>query len=463
MNIPRIVIAGTSSGVGKTTIATGLTYALSRRGLNVQPFKCGPDYIDPGYLSMAAGKECHNLDAWMLPEDHLKELFSYFNQDKDIALIEGVMGLFDGHRKLGSGGSTAQIAQIISAPIILILNIAKMGESAAAMALGYCSYDPNLKVAGIILNQIGSPSHYQTAKSAIENRCRIPVIGYLSKNADLTMPERHLGLVPAVERGDGSDFLDKLADLIESSIDLDMLIDLAQQAPDFSMPKKPLLFPENRMPRRCRIAVAKDAAFNFYYQANIELLSAWGADIAYFSPVADSSLPNGTDGVYIGGGFPEVFLKELEANVAMKQALKDAVAAGIPVYAECGGLMYLSQGITDFEGAFHEMVGLVPGCCRMQGKLQRLGYTVAEALKASPVAERGQTLRGHLFHWSHLDAPEENTAAYRVIEPQEQLEGFVLGPRDNLLASYLHLHFGSDARLAKHFIDTCAGDRIASE
>jgi len=459
LNIPRFVIAGTSSGVGKTTIATGLTYALHRRGLKVQPFKCGPDYIDPGYLSMAAGAPCHNLDSWMIPEDNLKELFGYFNRGKDTAVIEGVMGLYDGHRKPGFGGSTAHIAHLMSAPVILILNIAKMSESAAAMALGYCTYDPDVKVSGVILNQVGSPTHLRSAKSAIEDRCGVPVVGYLPKASNLTLPERHLGLVPVAERGEEAGFLDKLGNLIEEHVNLDLLLDLARQAPDFKLPDRPNLFPVQAVKPRCCIAVARDEAFNFYYEANIELLKIWGAEIVNFSPVADSSLPIGTDGVYIGGGFPEVFLRELESNTSMKQSVRDAVASGLPVYAECGGLMYLSQAIADFKGNRYEMVGLLPGCCEMQSKLQRLGYTSAQALKSTPIAERGQNIRGHMFHWSRLDAPDESTAAYRISDPKEQLEGFVLGPRDNLIASYLHLHFGSDVRLAKRFIDTCAAVR----
>ncbi len=458
-NIPRIVIAGTSSGVGKTTIATGLTYALHRRGLKVQPFKCGPDYIDPGYLSLAADEACHNLDSWMLPEANLKELFAYFNRGKDLALVEGVMGLYDGHRKAGGGGSTSQIAKLIGAPVILVLNIAKMSESAAAMALGYCTYDPEVTVSGIILNQVGSPSHLKSAKTAIEDRCGVPVVGYLPKAANLTLPERHLGLVPAAERGDEKSFLDELADLIENHIDLDLLLEVARRAPEFPIGESPILFPENPLPPRCSIAVARDEAFNFYYQANIELLRVWGAEIVYFSPVADAALPPETNGVYIGGGFPEVFLRELEGNVSMKASIRNAVAAGLPVYAECGGLMYLSAGIADFQGKRYEMVGLLPGCCEMQSKLQRLGYTTAQALQSTPLAEKGQSLRGHLFHWSRLDAPEQKAAAYRIIEPKAQLEGFVLGPKDNLLASYLHLHFGSDPRLAKNFIERCAASR----
>ncbi|PPD58997.1 cobyrinate a,c-diamide synthase [Dehalogenimonas etheniformans] len=454
MNIPRFVIAGTSSGVGKTTIATGITYALHRRGLRVQPFKCGPDYIDPGYLSLAASGYCHNLDSWMLPEGNLKELFSYFNRSKDIAVVEGVMGLYDGHRKPEGGGSTAKIAKIIDAPVILVLNIAKMSESAAAMALGYCTYDPDVKVSGIILNQVGSQSHLRSAKSAIEERCGVPVIGYLPKTANLTLPERHLGLVPVAERGGGKSFLDELGDLIEEHIDLDQLLDLARKAPEFTLKQNAVLFPDHPISPRCRIAVARDEAFNFYYEANIEMLRAWGAEIVNFSPVADSILPAGTNGVYIGGGFPEVFLRELEANLSMKRAIRDAVASELPVYAECGGLMYLSQGIADFRGNRYEMVGLLPGYCEMQNKLQRLGYTKATALKSTPIAGKGQPIRGHLFHWSKLDEPDQTVAAYQVTDPKEQLEGFVLGPENNLLASYLHLHFGSDPRLAQKFVES---------
>ncbi|XUX01185.1 MAG: cobyrinate a,c-diamide synthase [Dehalogenimonas sp.] len=456
MKIPRFVIAGTSSGVGKTTIATGITYALHRRGLRVQPFKCGPDYIDPGYLSLASSGHCHNLDSWMLPEGNLKELFSYFNRSKDIAVVEGVMGLYDGHRKPEGGGSTAKIAKIIDAPVILVLNIAKMSESAAAMALGYCTYDPDVKVSGIILNQVGSQSHLRSAKSAIEERCGVPVIGYLPRTANLTLPERHLGLVPVAERGGGKSFLDELGDLIEEHIDLDQLLDLARKAPEFMLKQNAVLFPEHHIPARCRIAVARDEAFNFYYEANIEMLRAWGAEIVNFSPVSDNILPSGTNGVYIGGGFPEVFLRELESNVLMKQSIRDAVATGLPVYAECGGLMYLSQGIADFHGNRYEMVGLLPGYCEMQNKLQRLGYTKATALKSTPIASKDQPIRGHLFHWSKLDEPDQTVAAYQVSDPKEQLEGFVLGPENNLLASYLHLHFGSDPRLAQKFVESAA-------
>lgn len=456
MNIPRFVIAGTSSGVGKTTISTGLNYALKRRGLIVQPFKCGPDYIDPGYLTKAAGLPCHNLDSWMLPEANLKELFAHFNQGTDVAVVEGVMGLYDGHRKAGGGGSTAKIASIIEAPVLLILNIAKMSESAAAMALGYATYDPGVRVSGIILNQVGSPSHLRSAKSAIEERTGLPVLGYLPKASNLVLPERHLGLVPVAEKDGEPNFLDRLGDLIEEYINLDLLLDLARQAPDFALTSAPSLFPDSSQPRRCRIAVARDAAFNFYYEANIELLKAWGAEIVEFSPIADTCLPIGSNGVYIGGGFPEVFLAELESNLPMKDSIRDAVAAGTPVYAECGGLMYLSGGIADFKGKRYDMVGLLPGCCEMQSKLQRLGYTTADALKNSPIAEKGQAVRGHLFHWSRLDAPNDRSAAYQIIEPQAQTEGFVLGPNNNLLASYLHLHFGSDSRLAKRFIQSCA-------
>jgi cobyrinic acid a,c-diamide synthase len=391
----------------------------------------------------------------MLPEANLKELFAYFTRGKNVAVVEGVMGLFDGHRKPGGGGSTAHIAKILNAPVFLVLNISKMSESAAAMALGYCTYDPNVNITGIILNQVGSQTHLKSAKTAIEERCKVPVIGYLPKASNLALPERHLGLVPAAERDTQNNFLDELGDLIEENVDLDLLMNLANQAPGFSATGEPVLFPRDPLPYQCQIAVARDEAFNFYYEANIELLRAWGAEIVTFSPMADPALPPGSNGVYIGGGFPEVFLAELEANTSMKQSIKDAVASGMPVYAECGGLMYLSQGIADFQGNRHEMVGVLPGCCEMQNKLQRLGYTTAKALKSTPIAEKGQPIKGHLFHWSRLDAPAGTLAAYHITDPKEQLEGFVLGPKDNLLASYLHLHFGSDYRLAKRFVETC--------
>lgn len=454
MTIPRLVIAGTSSGVGKTTVTAGVIAALRGQGLRVQPFKCGPDYIDPGYLSLAAGLPCRNLDTWMLSHESMIELFTHAARGADIAVVEGVMGLYDGRSGLESAGSTAEVARWLRASVILIIDVAKMSGSAAAIALGYRRLDPEVNLAGVILNNIASPSHLRWVTEAVEKRAGVPVYGYLPKNAEISIPERHLGLVPIAESGEFSQFAERLREQIQSTVDVAAILRLAGTTEPLPQVTGGKLFPQKRESVRANIAVAHDEAFSFYYQDNLDLLAAWGAELRLVSPLHDSDLPSDTQGVYIGGGFPEMHASELAANTGCKRALVEAAAAGIPVYAECGGLMYVSQGIIDFEGNKHTMVGLVPGWAEMQKKRVRMGYAVAETLKDSILARKGERLRGHLFHWSSLTQPTES-AAYRILEPAEQLEGFILGPESNILASYLHLHFGSGDSLAKRFIESC--------
>ena len=455
MNISRLVIGGTSSGVGKTTIAASLIAALAKRGLRVQPFKCGPDYIDPGYLSLAAGLPCRNLDSWMLSQESLIELFDRAVRKVDVAVVEGVMGLYDGRNGLEGAGSTAEIARCLRAPVILIMDVAKMSGSAAAVALGYRQLDPEVNLAGVILNNVGSPRHRQWVTEAIEKRAGVPVLGALPKNADLRLPERHLGLIPTAEGGELSEYIEMVREQVESMVDVSAIMRLANTAEPLPQMTGSKLFPQKKEPVRANIAVAQDEAFCFYYHDNLDLLAAWGAALTFISPLKDSGLPADIQGVYIGGGFPEMYAGRLSANAKFKGALKEAAGAGIPIYAECGGLMYISEGIIDFEGNKHVMAGLVPGWAEMQKKRARMGYTVAEALQDNILTRRGESLRGHLFHWSKLPAPTRE-AAYRILEPQEQLEGFVLGPKSNILGSYLHLHFGSKISLAKRFVESCA-------
>ncbi len=456
MKIPRLVLGGTSSGVGKTTITAGLIAALKERGHRVQPFKCGPDYIDPGYLALAAGVPCHNLDSWMLSPEAMIELFIHSARDGDMAIVEGVMGLYDGRNGLGSIGSTAEIAKWLSAPVILVVNVAGMSESAAAIALGYRQLDRAVDIAGVILNQVASPSHLRLVTEAIEKRAAVPVVGYLPQKAKLSLPERHLGLVPTAESEELNKFLERLRRQIEATIDVARIIQLAEGAQAMPPPKERRLFPKKREPVLAAIAVARDEAFNFYYQHNLDLLESWGAEIKYFSPLNDRRLPPDVQGVYIGGGFPEVYAAELSANTEMKNELTRAISSGMPCYAECGGLMYISQGIIDFNGNRFAMAGLLSGWAEMQKRRQRLGYAVAEVARDSILARRGQRLRGHLFHWSRRPGPVRDQAAYRILEPKEQLEGFVTGPDSNILASYLHLHFGSEPSLARRFVASCA-------
>lgn len=453
MNIPRLVVGGTESGVGKTIISCGLISALKSRHLQVQPFKCGPDYIDPTYLSLAAGLPCRNLDSFLLPKPNLVELFTHATISPDVALVEGVMGLYDGLNGSEATGSTAEVAKWIQAPVILIIDVEKMSGSAAAISLGYRSLDPELDLAGVILNSVGSPSHLRWTTEAVEKRAKLPVLGYLPKGAELVIPERHLGLVPAYEKEEKGEWMEKIAKQVESTVDVAAILDLARRAKPLPAAKA-ILFPQKESQKRALIAIAQDEAFGFYYQDNLDLLTCSGANLRPVSPLHDDELPADIQGIFIGGGFPELYSSELSANTKFRRSLREAARAGMPTYAECGGLMYISQGIVDFEGQEHAMVGLVPGFAKMQRRRTRMGYAVAQALRDSLLAPRGQVLRGHLFHWSTMPEPNDN-AAYRILEPREQLEGFVLGPRSNILGSYLHLHFGSDPQLVKCFVDSC--------
>ena len=458
MQIPRLVIGGVSSGVGKTTITTGLITALRGRHLAVQPFKCGPDYIDPGFLTLAAGLPCHNLDSWMLTPEAMIELFLHSSRQRDIAIVEGVMGLYDGRDGPQGLGSTAEISKWLKAPVVLLIDAGKMSQSAAALVLGYRQLDPAVNMVGVIANKVGSPNHLRLITEAVEKKAGLPLLGYLPKKTGLTLPERHLGLVPSAEKPELDDFLARLVQQIDETIDVSRLLELARAAEPLKLTEGERLFPQREPAHRTCIAVARDEAFNFYYQHNLDLLAAWGAELKFFSPLRDSSLPSGVKGAYIGGGFPEVFAGELSANTALKDDLARLANDGRPIYAECGGLMYLSQGIVDFDEHRFPMAGLVPGWSKMQKKRQRLGYATAEAVQDSVIAARGQKLRGHAFHWSNLPEPTAEQAAYRILEPAEHLEGFVAGPKANILASYLHLHFGSEPALARRFIESCNSD-----
>jgi cobyrinic acid a,c-diamide synthase len=450
---PAVVIAGVRSGVGKTTIATGIMGALTRRGHRVQPFKAGPDYIDPSYHQLACGTPSRNLDTWLLPHGAVLELFQRASGMRQVSVIEGVMGVYDGHSSLTEEGSTAQLAKLLDAPVILVADAAKVARSVAAEVLGYQQFDPNLRIAGVILNGVSGPRHLEFCQPQIEASTGLPVLGYLPRRPEFLQPERHLGLIPTVEGTVVRQWYDALVAQVEQTIDLDRLLQLAATAnpPEAS----PEVYPSRPQPRRAVIAVARDKAFSFYYQDSLDLLEAWGAELAPFSPLEDSSLPAGATGVYIGGGFPEMFAKELSANRPMQQSLKDAIARRVPVYAECGGLMYLGQSLSDLEGVQYPMVGAIPVVSTMSGKRLTLGYREVESCTDSPLLPRGQRVRGHEFHWSVLGQPPElEQAVYRVVDQQGRPEGFQLG---SVWASYIHIHLGSRPGLARRFVEVCAG------
>ena len=467
----KIVIAGASSGVGKTTITMGIIAALKRQSLQVQPFKAGPDYIDPTYHALAAGRPCRNIDTWMVPPERALALFQNASREADIAIIEGVMGLFDGFSYETEAGSSAEIAKLIDAPVLLILDVGKMARSVGAIAIGYANFDPDLNLAGFILNRCGSESHYQGARLAVEQATALPVLGWLPKDADLHIPERHLGLVPTNERGELTDFINHTADLIEQYFDLTKILTLATQSNQPAHPNltSQISHPKSHIPNltsqvqnpKSHIAVARDTAFSFYYEDNLSLLREANAAITFFSPQADTDLPQDINGIYLGGGFPEMFAAQLAANTTLKQAIRRAHAANMPIYAECGGFMYLTEAIVNLEGMRHPMVGLIPGATRMEHRLMSLGYRIVESPTGNFLLPKGFTTRGHEFHWSTWDAdhnsqdPSSSPAWH--IRPRRDTgdskpSGYAQG---QLIASYVHLHFAHDLQLARNFVHAC--------
>ena len=450
---PRIVLAGVSSGVGKTTVVTGLLRVLRDQGLAVQPFKVGPDYIDPGFHEKAAGRDSYNLDTWLVPEERLVSTFCTLAGDADLSVIEGVMGLFDG----GAAGvsSTAHIARLLQAPVVLVMNCRSMGQSAAAVALGYREYAPDVEIAGVILNQLGSDNHEQIIREAMAG-IGMPVLGALHRTDALQTPERHLGLTPVTETETDA-LIAHMAETVGAGLDLAAIRSVAESAP--------VLFPETEETAGektpVRIGVAKDEAFTFYYPTSLSALAEKGAELVPFSPLADETIPD-VDGLLFGGGFPEMFLEKLAANVSLKTSIKNARDAGMPIFAECGGLMYLCREIFDFEEKEYEMVGLVPAVCRMQKKLQRVGYVTAKALRESILAQAGETLRGHEFHFSTMEPDASDFPwAYELTgsrQKEAHREGYAAGA---VLASYLHINFDGSPAAADRFLSACRAYRKA--
>lgn len=450
-NIPRLIIAGTNSGVGKTTIVTGLLGALKRKGLQVQAYKIGPDYIDPSYHRLASGKNTHNLDTWLVPADKISSLFINTAAGNDIAIIEGVMGLYDG----GKGGisSTAAISKLLKTPVILVIDAKSMGESAAAIALGYKLYDQEVNLAGVIINRAGSQSHCDLVSSALAN-INIPVLGCLFRNDSLHMPERHLGLTPAAENKDHQAAVDAMIGQIAHSLDLSAILALANSAlPLHSEETAKTIYDPLK---QVQIGIAQDEAFSFYYPESLEILHQYGAVLIPFSPIHDQELPANIHGIILGGGFPEMFVEQLEANSTMRNSLLQAAQKSMPIYAECGGFMYLSQKIIDFTGKDYEMVGAIPGTCLMETKLQTVGYVEAKSLSNNILGSSGMKLRGHEFHFSRM-TPQVDPFPWafefkKMRTGQTYHGGFA---NKNILASYLHMHFAGNQQAAEHFINQC--------
>ena len=452
-----VLIAGTASGTGKTTITTGLIAALRARGLRVAPFKVGPDYIDPTYHARAAGRPCETLDSWMVPHAALRDLFARATASADIAVVEGVMGLFDGRTGGGEAGSSAEVAKLLGLPVILVVDAAKIARSIAAQVLGYQMFDHDLAIAGVILNNVASDTHAALCTEAIEAATGISVLGALRRDDGLRVPERHLGLVPIIEGRIAEDFFAAAEARVAAGIDLDRVLAIARGARAVEGTADSGLWPAEPVRTRVPIAYATDEAFSFMYPANLELLTAWGADLLPFSPLRDAALPDGARGVYLGGGFPELYAEALASNAPMRESLRVAAARGVTVYGECGGLMYLGESLVDESGRAHAMAGVVPLRSSMAQRRLTLGYRLATARVEGPHLAAGQTVRGHEFHWSTLEAPAaSDTSAYSLearAGGDATAEGYASA---NVWASYVHLHFAADAAIAPRFVATCA-------
>lgn len=447
----RIMIAGTHSGVGKTMLTAGVIKSVRNRGRKVVPFKVGPDYIDPGFHAAAAGMPAGNLDSWMMPADQVLEAFMNRSVAGGLAVIEGVMGLYDGRRGEGEAGSSAQVAKITRTPVLLVASGEKMGRSAAALVDGFIRFDRDVNFIGVIFNQVSGESHYRLLQEEVSRHTRVPVLGYLPREAAVTLPERYLGLQPAVETAGLEDILDQLAVLVEQTVDLPAILAAAAKAPLLPKPARTVIPAARNSVPYCRIAVANDAAFHFYYRENLALLNALGAELVNFSPLCDSQLPAACDGVCLGGGFPELFAAELAANGSMRQDLARAAAAGMPVYAECGGYMYLARDLTDLQGQSYPMAGVFPGRAVMRERRRALGYVEVAAAGSSLFLPPGETARGHEFHWSEMTGASTGEPLYRLL-PSGDAVGEL---KHNCAGSYIHLHFFSNPHVAVNFVDAC--------
>ena len=451
---PSLIVAGTTSGVGKTTISLAIMHAFkNKKGLSVQPFKVGPDFIDPSYHKIITGKESRTLDAWFMGNAGIISTVDYATLDTDIGVIEGVMGLYDGMSGRNDFASTAHIAKILDAPIILVVDAAKAARSIAAMIFGYLNFDKKLKIIGIILNNVSGPKHEKYLVEACTNSINVPILGIVKRNKDLKMDERHLGLIPPgeLESSQRSKIV-RLANKVSEEIYYDKILSLIKTR------KSKLTKPINdksKVPKLVKIIIALDNSFNFYYNENLSVLRNLGAEITYFSPISDTSIPDGVSGIILGGGFPEVMADKLNSNQSMLKSIKKAAEQGIPVYGECGGLMYLTKSITGYKNSkkVFRMVGIVDATTKMTGRLT-LNYTNADL--NSTFFGNIKNIRGHEFHYSKIeDLPSDSKFAYSM----KRGIGIDGGKHDgvlthNTIASYMHLHF-YDSRFPKMWIKKC--------
>ena len=443
--VPRVVVAGTHSGVGKTTVASGLMAALRARGHRVAPFKVGPDFIDPSYHALATGRPGRNLDAFLSGPDLIGPLFAHGARGADVAVVEGVMGLFDGKSGGGELASTAHVAKLLAAPVVLVVDARAMARSVAALVHGYSTFDPELRVTGVVLNRVGSTAHEGMLREALAP-LGVPVLGVLRRDDAIETPDRHLGLVPAAERrAEARRSVRALGTTVARSLDLEDVVRLARSAgPMDGRPWSPEV-PEEERTDGVRVAVASGPSFSFLYEENLELLRGAGAEVVAFDPTTDEDLPEGAGALYLGGGFPETFAESLSANEPLRERIRLFAAAGRPVVAECGGLLYLAR---ELDG--RPMCGLLDATARMTDRLT-LGYREARAPVDSPLAPRGAVVRGHEFHYSTVEPGSGGRPAWELAGRGP--EGFVRG---GVHASYLHTHWAATPELPRRLVREAA-------
>ena len=451
--IRSLFISSPQGRSGKTVVTIGLCQVLKRRGLSIQPFKKGPDYIDPSWLTAAAGRKCRSLDLFLIPKEKLIQSYFQAAGDADLALIEGVMGLYDGLDSTGSGTS-AEIARLLKSPVLLVVNTSRMTDSIAAMVSGYQHFQPETNIAGVILNRVAGGRHEQKLRHAVEKYCGIPVVGSIPRDSDLDIAERHLGLIPTRESDGAEAWVERIGRKLEPSFDIEQIAAIADRCkapcPAETVPRKR----ERQGPPKVKIGVIYDRAFNFYYPENLEALEGAGAGLVFIDSLKDQ-LPS-VDGLYIGGGFPEFFLEELERNSRLRKDILEAIEDGLPVYAECAGLMYLCLRIS-WQGQSREMVGALPAEVALSTKPVGHGYVVAEVVAENPYFPVGFALRGHEFHHSNLSLKGDLHFVYEI----KRGHG-VDGKRDgivykNLFASFTHLHALGTPEWAERFVSVASG------
>ena len=446
MKIPRIILSGTSSGVGKTSITSAIMYSLKKRGYSVQPFKVGPDFIDPSYLTTIAERPARNLDPWLMNTRGVLESFT-LNSDADISVTEGVMGYFDGFSGDSNFSSTYHVANIIKSPVILVLDASKTARSIAATALGFTRFQKNSRISGFILNKIGSSKHEDLCRQALK-KLGIPVVGVIPRENNLDLESRHLGLIPVKEQKSLQGKIATIAKLFSDFIDIDKIIEISKRTVNL-----PVILVERKRKKRVKIAVALDESFNFYYQDNLDALQREGAELEFFSPVSDKKISS-CDGLYLGGGFPEVKGELLARNSSMQKCVKKLAEDGIPIYAECGGLMYLTKSIR-YKNKKFRMVGLFDAETVMQRDL-KLNYTKAKISRNCIISSSNNIIRGQEFHFSDLESIDKDSRfAYDMeigVGISRKKDGLI---QYNTLASYMHLHFALP-NVAKTLVESCA-------